>query len=58
MLMLRESPDCAVVQAMWAEMEKAKAEGRARSLGVVDYCDPTPTLTPTPTPTQTPPDPY
>ena len=56
MLMLRESPDCAVVQAMWAEMEKAKAEGRARSLGVVDHCDPTPTLTPTPTPT--PADPY
>ena len=50
MLMLRESPDCAVVQAMWAEMEKAKAEGRARSLGVVDHCDPTLTLTPTPTP--------
>ena len=56
MLMLRESPDCAVVQAMWAEMEKAKAEGRARSLGVVDCCGPTPTLTPTPTPT--PADPY
>lgn len=41
MLMLRESPDCAVMQAMWAEMEKAKAEGRARSLGVVNYCDTT-----------------
>ena len=35
MLMLRESPDCAVMQAMWSEMEKAKAEGRVRSLGVV-----------------------
>ena len=39
MLMLRESPDCAVMQAMWAEMEKAKAEGRVRSLGVVNYCE-------------------
>ena len=39
MLMLRESPDCAVMQAMWAEMEKAKAEGRTRSLGVVNYCE-------------------
>ena len=45
MLMLRESPDCAVMQAMWAEMEKAKAEGRARSLGVVNYCDPNATRT-------------
>ena len=32
MLMLRESPGCAVMQAMWAEMERAKAEGRARSI--------------------------
>ena len=39
MLMLRESPDCAVMQAMWSEMEKAKAEGRVRSLGVVNYCE-------------------
>jgi len=39
MLMLRDSPDCAVMQAMWAEMEKAKAEGRARSLGVINYCE-------------------
>ena len=39
MLMLRESPDGAVIQAMWAEMEGAKAEGLARSLGVVNYCE-------------------
>ena len=39
MLMLRESPDGAVIQAMWAEMERAKTEGRARSLGVVNYCE-------------------
>ena len=39
MLMLRESPDGAVIQAMWAEMERAKAEGRVRSLGVVNYCE-------------------
>ena len=39
MFMLRESPDAAVMQAMWAEMEREKAEGRARSLGVVNYCE-------------------
>jgi len=39
MLMLRESPDCAVVQTMWKEMEREKEEGRVRSLGVVNYCE-------------------
>ena len=39
MLMLRDSTDPAVMQAMWAEMEKAKADGRARSLGVINYCE-------------------
>ena len=39
MFMLRDSTDCAVMQAMWAEMEKAKAAGRARSLGVINYCE-------------------
>jgi len=39
MLMLRESPDRAVMQAMWAEMENVRAEGKARSLGVINYCE-------------------
>ena len=39
MLMLRDSTEPAVMQAMWAEMEKAKADGRARSLGVINYCE-------------------
>jgi diketogulonate reductase-like aldo/keto reductase len=59
MLMLRESPDCAVMQAMWVEMETAKAEGRARSLGVVSHCNPNPDPNPnhpnsTPTPNPNP----
>ena len=27
------------MEAMWAELERAKAEGRARALGVVNYCE-------------------
>jgi len=38
MLMLRESPNSATIQAMWAEMEREQKEGRTRSLGVVNYC--------------------
>ena len=39
MFMLRDSTDPAVMRAMWKEMEKAKADGRARSLGVINYCE-------------------
>jgi len=38
MLMLRDSPDCEVMQAQWAVMEKAKASGKCKSLGVINYC--------------------
>jgi len=39
MLMLRDSPDCAVMQAQWAAMEGVLASGRARSIGVINYCE-------------------
>lgn len=39
MLMLRDSPDCAVMQSQWREMEKALKEGKARSIGVINYCE-------------------
>lgn len=38
MLMLRDSPTCEVMQAQWAELERAKASGLTRSIGVVNYC--------------------
>jgi diketogulonate reductase-like aldo/keto reductase len=39
MLMLRDSPDCEVMQAQWREMEGVLASGRARSIGVINYCE-------------------
>ena len=39
MLMLRDSPDCAVMQAQWAAVEAAKAAGFTRSVGLINYCD-------------------
>eukprot|EP00578_Thalassiosira_sp_NH16_P029207 CAMPEP_0181104474 /NCGR_PEP_ID=MMETSP1071-20121207/15452_1 /TAXON_ID=35127 /ORGANISM="Thalassiosira sp., Strain NH16" /LENGTH=382 /DNA_ID=CAMNT_0023187685 /DNA_START=156 /DNA_END=1304 /DNA_ORIENTATION=+ len=39
MLMLRDSPDCDVMQAQWAVMEDALAKGRTRSIGVINYCE-------------------
>eukprot|EP00966_Prymnesium_polylepis_P096241 2230004-Prymnesium_polylepis.1 len=39
MLMLRDSPSYEVMQAQWAEVERAKASGLARSIGVVNYCE-------------------
>lgn len=38
MLMLRDSPDPKVIQAQWAVLEEALAEGKARSIGVINYC--------------------
>ncbi|CAB9514850.1 Glycerol 2-dehydrogenase (NADP(+)) [Seminavis robusta] len=38
MLMLRDSPDAAVLQAQWAVMEEALANGQTRSVGVINYC--------------------
>lgn len=37
--MLRDSPDCAVMQAQWQAMEAALAAGRTRSVGVINYCE-------------------
>ena len=39
MLMLRDSPDCAVMQAQWAVLEDALASGKTRSLGVINFCE-------------------
>ena len=36
--MLRDSPSCEVMQAQWAEVERAKASGLTRAVGVVNYC--------------------
>ena len=38
MLMLRDSPDCEVIQAQWAVLEEALATGKTRSLGVINFC--------------------
>jgi len=39
MLMLRDSPDCEVMQAQWAVLEEALSSGKTRSLGVVNFCE-------------------
>lgn len=39
MLMLRDSPDCDVMQAQWAVLEDALASGKTRSIGVINYCE-------------------
>lgn len=39
MLMLRDCPDCAVMQAQWAVLEEALAAGKTRALGTVNYCE-------------------
>ena len=39
MLMLRDSPDCQVIQAQWAVLEAALASGQTRSIGVVNFCE-------------------
>jgi len=38
MLMLRDSPDCAVMQAQWAVLEEALKAGHTRSIGVINFC--------------------
>lgn len=38
MLMLRDSPDCEVMREQWKVLEEAVSTGRARSIGVVNYC--------------------
>jgi hypothetical protein len=39
MLMLRDSPDCAVMQAQWAVLEDALKSGKTRSIGVINFCE-------------------
>lgn len=39
MLMLRDSPDCDVMQAQWAAMEGALASKKCRALGLINYCE-------------------
>lgn len=39
MLMLRDSPSCEVMQAQWAALEDARAAGRSRALGTVNFCE-------------------
>eukprot|EP00980_Cylindrotheca_fusiformis_P019455 scaffold6708_cov134-Cylindrotheca_fusiformis.AAC.25 len=39
MLMLRDSPDCDVMQAQWAVLEDALAAGQTRSVGVINFCE-------------------
>jgi diketogulonate reductase-like aldo/keto reductase len=39
MLMLRDSPDCEVMQAQWTVLENALLQGKTKSIGVVNYCE-------------------
>ncbi len=36
--MLRDSPDCDVMRAQWAVLEKALSDGLTKSIGVINYC--------------------
>ena len=38
MLMLRDSPNSKVIQAQWKVLEEVLAEGKTRSIGVINYC--------------------
>ncbi|KAG7340005.1 aldo/keto reductase family protein [Nitzschia inconspicua] len=38
MLMLRDSPDPAVIQAQWNVLEQALEQGQTRSIGVINFC--------------------
>lgn len=38
MLMLRDNPDPAVMQAQWAVMEEALSKKQTRSVGVINFC--------------------
>ena len=39
LLLLRDHPDCAVMLAQWEVLEEAYASGKAKSLGVVNFCE-------------------
>ena len=39
LLMLRDHPDCAVMLAQWEVLEESHALGKAKSLGVVNFCE-------------------
>lgn len=39
MLMLRDSPDCDVIQAQWAVLEEALKAGKCRIVGVINFCE-------------------
>jgi Aldo/keto reductase family len=39
MLMLRDSPDCNAIQSQWAVLEEALAQGKTRSVGVINFCE-------------------
>lgn len=39
MLMTRDSPDQAVMQAQWKVLEEALRDGKTRSVGVVNFCE-------------------
>ena len=39
MLMLRDSPDCDVIQSQWAVLEDALKSGKTRSIGVINFCE-------------------
>lgn len=36
--MLRDSPDCAVMQAQWKVLEQALEDKQTRSIGVINFC--------------------
>ena len=37
--MLRDSPNPLVIQAQWAVLGGALAEGKTRSIGVINFCN-------------------
>lgn len=39
MLMLRDSPDEAVIQSQWAALEEALEKGQTRAIGVINFCE-------------------
>ncbi|KAG8465783.1 hypothetical protein KFE25_005353 [Diacronema lutheri] len=39
LLLMRDHPSCDVMRAQWRALEEARAAGRARSIGVVNFCE-------------------
>ncbi len=39
MLMIRDSPDCEVMNAQWKVLEEALKDGKTRSVGVINFCE-------------------